>query len=214
MEWSGDDGTSTEQAEAPRSHYLTFFIGGGEYGVPILRVREIIELGSITRVPAAPLCVRGVINLRGGVVPIVDLALKFGQPACTVTRFTCVVVVEMSTDDDVIVMGLMVDAVNQTMELADGEIEPVPSFGTLAPADYLIGMATTGDKFVLLLDIDRALSAHELHGAAAVVALKEIESDAEAAADQSATGAPRADEDARDTDVLPAAGQTTESRDA
>jgi purine-binding chemotaxis protein CheW len=125
-----------------------------------------------------------------------------------------VVVVEMATDDDVIVMGLIVDAVNQTMELADGEIEPVPSFGTLAPADYLVGMARAGDKFVLLLDIDRALSAHELHGAAAVAALQEIASDAEAAASDSDTAAPQVDEDARDTDVLPAAGQANESRDA
>jgi purine-binding chemotaxis protein CheW len=168
MDWSGDSGAAAREAEARRANYLTFFIGGEEYGVRILRVREIIELGAITAVPAVPACVRGVINLRGGVVPIVDLAIKFGQPACRATRFTCVVVVEVAIDGELTVMGLMVDAVNQTMELADDDIAAVPSFGTRAPTDYLLGMATAGEKFVLLLDIDRALSEGELHGVAAI----------------------------------------------
>ena len=172
MEGFGDENRGERDAEAPRSHYLTFFIGREEYGVQILRVREIIELGAITQVPLAPACVRGVINLRGSVVPIVDLAIKFGQSACTATRFTCVVVVEVATAGELAVIGLMVDAVNQTMELAPGEVDVVPSFGTLAPKDFLVGMATAGDKFVLLLDIDRALSAEELRGAASAAALE------------------------------------------
>jgi purine-binding chemotaxis protein CheW len=142
---------------------LTFFIGNEEYGVPILRAREILRLATITHVPAAPACIRGVINLRGTAVPVVDLAIEFGQPQCVPTRFTCIVVVEVCVEAELIVMGLMVDAVNQTVELAAEDIEPVPNFGTQAPCEYLLGMGKQDSKFVLLLDIDRVLS--ELHGA-------------------------------------------------
>ncbi len=180
MEWSNDDNRAQREPEGTRAHYLTFFIAGEEYGVPILRVREIIELGTITRVPAAPACIRGVINLRGGVVPVADLAIKFGQPECAVTRFTCVVVVEVALDDELTVMGLMVDSVNQTIELGEHEVEPVPSFGTLARSQLLVGMGKSGKKFVLLLDIDRALSAEELHEAASIVPPADSTADDEA----------------------------------
>jgi purine-binding chemotaxis protein CheW len=148
----------------PKTDYLTFFIAGEEYGVPILRVREIIglDVATLTRVPAAPRCVRGVINLRGSVVPVADLAVQFGQPECTITKLTCVVVVEVAFDDELTVMGLLVDAVNQTMELASEDTSAPPAFGTIARADFLLGMANVGKKFVLLLDLDRVLSADEL----------------------------------------------------
>jgi purine-binding chemotaxis protein CheW len=148
--------------QAAKADYLTFFIAGEEYGVPILRVREIIELETLTRVPAAPRCVRGVMNLRGSVVPVADLALQLGQAECAVTKRTCVVVVEIDVEGELSVMGLMVESVNQTIELSDAEVEPAPSFGTVAPAEYLLGMGAVGKKFVLLLDIDRVLSPDEL----------------------------------------------------
>lgn len=145
-------------ADGSRPSYLTFFIGNDEYGVPILRAREILRLGPITHVPSAPACVRGVINLRGTAVPVADLAIKFGQPACAPTRFSCIVVVEVCLEGEQTVMGLIVDAVNQTIELSAEEIEPVPNFGTHAPSEYLVGMGKQERKFVLLLDIDRVLS--------------------------------------------------------
>lgn len=151
---------SSLEPESDGSHpsYLTFFIGNDEYGVPILRAREILRLAAITAVPSAPACVRGVINLRGTAVPVADLGIKFGQLACVPTRFTCVVVVDVCMDGEQAVMGLMVDAVNQTIELSAEEIEPVPNFGTHAPCDYLVGMGKQERRFVLLLDIDRVLS--------------------------------------------------------
>lgn len=150
-----------------RTDYLTFFVAGEELGVPILRVREILGLdpGALTRVPSAPACVRGVINLRGSVVPVIDLAIQLGQPPCVITKLSCVVVVEVAIEGALTVMGLMVDAVNQTMELGEDEVDATPSFGTIARADYLLGMANAGKKFVLLLDIDRVLAPDELHGA-------------------------------------------------
>jgi len=153
-----------------KTDYLTFFIAGEEFGVPILRVREIIDLGphALTRVPATPACVRGVINLRGSVVPVVDLAVQLGQRECVITKLTCVVVVEMVFEGELTVMGLLVDSVNQTMELGGDEIEDAPAFGTLARADYLLGMGNAGKKFVLLLNIDRVLSPNELHNVRAV----------------------------------------------
>lgn len=155
---------SSDTTRNAKTDYLTFFIAGEEYGVPILRVREIIglDLDTLTRVPAAPACVRGVINLRGSVVPVADLAIQFGQRGCEITKLTCVVVVEVAFEGELTVMGLMVDAVNQTMELTSDEVEETPAFGTIARADYLLGMGKAGKKFVLLLDIDRVLSADEL----------------------------------------------------
>jgi purine-binding chemotaxis protein CheW len=146
-----------------KADYLTFFIAGEEYGVPILRVREILEFGTLTRVPGAPACVRGVINLRGSVVPVADLAIAFGQPQCEITKLTCVVVVEVAIDGELAVMGLMVESVNQTVELSEADIEATPSFGTLARSEYLLGMGRVGKKFVLLLNVDRALSSEQLY---------------------------------------------------
>ena len=154
-----------------KADYLTFFIAGEEYGVPILRVREILEFGTLTRVPGAPKCVRGVINLRGSVVPVADLAIQFGQPECAITKLTCVVVVEVAIDGELAVMGLMVESVNQTVELSEGDIEATPSFGTLARSEYLLGMGRVAKKFVLLLNIDRALSSEQLYLAHARVEL-------------------------------------------
>lgn len=161
-----------------KADYLTFFIAGEEYGVPILRVREILELDALTRVPSAPRCIRGVINLRGSVVPVADLALQLGQPECAITKRTCVVVVEVMHEGALLVMGLMVESVNQTIQLIESEIESAPSFGTVARADHLLGMSAVGKKFVQLLDLDRVLSPEELHRAVSL-APPELEEDQE-----------------------------------
>jgi purine-binding chemotaxis protein CheW len=145
-----------------REQYLTFFLVNEECAISILKVREIIEYDAITTVPKMKPWVRGVINLRGSVVPVVDLAAKFGMERKPVGKTTCIVIVEARFEDQQTIVGLIVDAVSQVMELAHDDIQPVPDFGTSVKMDYLIGMAQSGRKFALLLDVDKVLTTEEL----------------------------------------------------
>jgi purine-binding chemotaxis protein CheW len=140
--------------------YLTFTVAGEEYALGILRVKEIIEYDTLTRVPSVAPWIRGVINLRGSVVPVLDLAIKLGLGEGAITRRTCVVIVELTLDGAPALMGVLADAVNQVVEIA--EVEPPPAFGTRMRVDYLQGMARTERKFVLLLDIDAVVRAEDL----------------------------------------------------
>jgi purine-binding chemotaxis protein CheW len=158
--------TSTEVAD---QQFLSFQIAGEEYAVGILRVREIIEYGVVTRVPTTPPWVRGVLNLRGGVVPVIDLAVKFGLPPGEITARTCIVIVEVEIGGETALMGVVADAVSQVMEVQPQDVEPPPSFGTRVRLEYLKGMAKADKKFVLLLDIDRVLSSDELIGVAGTI---------------------------------------------
>ena len=142
--------------------YLTFMIGGEEYAVSLLKVKEIIEFDVITKVPKMPEWVRGVINLRGNVVPVVDLAVKLRQPASEIGKLTCIVITEVQCDGEAKVIGVMADAVSQVIDLRTEEVEAPPSFGTRVKADYLLGMARSGKKFCLMLDTDKVLSSQEL----------------------------------------------------
>lgn len=170
-------------AESLTTHqYLTFFIAEEEYAIGILKVREILEYEILTRVPGAPAAVRGVINLRGSVVPVVDLAVKFGLPEGEVTRRTCVVIVEVENAGERTVMGVIADAISQVVDLPAEAIEPPPDFGTRVNLDYLIGMGKSDSKFLLVLDIDKVLSLAELSSVAGVqdlVAAEAGASDAE-----------------------------------
>ena len=148
---------STEQTQ-----YLTFHVAGEEHAIGILRVTEIIEYSTMTKVPGAPAWIRGVINLRGRVVPVVDLAVKFGLPETTITNRTCIVIVEIALDGEQTVMGIMTDSVNQVVDFPQGSIEEPPPFGTKMKVEYLRGVGKTGNKFALILDIDRVLSATEI----------------------------------------------------
>lgn len=154
--------TATAPTSDFRTQYLSFTLCGEEYAVDILRVREIIEYDALTRVPAMPSSVRGVINLRGRVVPVLDLAARFGLPESPITRRSCIVMVELDDDGESLVMGLVADAVSQVLDLAEGEIEPPPSFGTAISTRYIRGMAETGKKFVIILDVDRVLDVGEM----------------------------------------------------
>jgi purine-binding chemotaxis protein CheW len=145
-----------------REQYLTFFLVNEECAISILKVREIIEYDTITTVPKMAPWMRGVINLRGSVVPVVDLAAKFGMEQKPVGKTTCIVIVEAQFEDQQTTVGLIVDAVSQVMELSDDDIQPVPDFGTSVEMDYLIGMAQSGKKFALLLDVDKVLTTEEL----------------------------------------------------
>jgi purine-binding chemotaxis protein CheW len=151
-----------EKEEAVQQQYLTFFLADEEYAIGIQRVKEIIEYTTITKVPKVPLWIRGVINLRGNVVPVVDLAVRFGLEERPVTKTTCIVVVEVEQDSERTVMGLIADAVNQVIDLAPKDIEEPPAFGTRVRLEYLFGMGKLGKKFALILNIDSVLSAAEL----------------------------------------------------
>lgn len=144
-----------EHYEQPQ--YLTFHVAGEEYAVAILRVKEIIEYGAVTKVPTMPEFVRGVINLRGSVVPVIDLASKLGLPLTAVTRWSCIVIVEVMLDGEETVVGVLVDAMGQVIEIPPKDIERPPAFGTRARAECLRGMGKLGGKFVMILDLDRVL---------------------------------------------------------
>jgi purine-binding chemotaxis protein CheW len=151
--------SSTNATE--RAQYLGFYVGDEEYAIGLLRILGILECQTVTKVPTTPASIRGVINLRGRVVPLVDLSVKLGLPASIVTKRTCIIVVELDLDGERTVMGVLADAVSQVIDLPACEIEPPPPFGTRARVDCLLGMGRAGTKFVLLLDIDKVLSADD-----------------------------------------------------
>lgn len=149
----------TSDVKAPQ--YLSFTIAGTDYGLPILTVKEILQFEETTRVPATPRSVRGVINLRGQVVPVIDLASKFGLGELAPTRLTCILIVEALLEGTPTVVGLLADSVQEVIELGQGEVEPTPAFGTQVKVEFLLGVGKIGKRFVLLLDLDRVVSADE-----------------------------------------------------
>ncbi len=138
--------------------YLTFQVAGEEYAVGILRVKEIIAHRATTKVPMTRDYFPGVINLRGSVVPVVDLAAKFGFPPLAVSNRTCIVIVDVEADRDRAVIGIMVEAVNAVIDLSPADVEAPPSFGTGISTEHLRGMGRVGDRFVPILDVDQVLS--------------------------------------------------------
>ena len=156
--------TSAPKEAMEQRQYLTFIVSGEEYAISILQVKEIIGYDIVTAVPKTPKWVRGVINLRGNVVPVVDLAVRFGLGERPVTKTSCIIIVEWQLETQYTMMGVMADSVSQVMDISEGEIQPVPAFGTRITVDFLNGMAQLGKKFVLLLDIDRVLSADDVLG--------------------------------------------------
>ena len=151
-----------EKEEVVQQQYLTFFLADEEYAINIQRVKEIIEYTTATKVPKVPEWIRGVINLRGSVVPVVDLTVRFGLEERPVTKTTCIVIVEVEQDSERTVMGVIADAVNQVIDLAPKDIEEPPAFGTRVRLEYLFGMGKLGKKFALILNIDSVLSNAEL----------------------------------------------------
>jgi purine-binding chemotaxis protein CheW len=139
--------------------YLTFTLAGEEYGIGILKVKEIIGIMAITTVPQTPDYMKGVINLRGKVIPVVDLRLKFAMNAIDQTEKTCIIVVEITNGGRKALIGTLVDSVSEVLNIKAGDIEDTPSFGSHLNTDYILGMAKTGGKVKILLDIDRVLNA-------------------------------------------------------
>lgn len=156
--------------ENTTTQHLTFFLGGEEYAIGLLRLRQILHWRAPTRVPTVPACIRGVINLRGQVVPLIDLGVKFGDGERVPTATTCIVIVELTVEGTPTLMGVIADRVHQVVDLAEGDIEPPPPFGTRVRVDFLVGLGKVGDRFVLLLDVDKVLSQHELFAAGELVA--------------------------------------------
>ncbi len=142
--------------------YLTFTLGGEMFAVAILNVKEIIEYGTVTEIPMMPGFIRGVINLRGAVVPVIDLSCRFGGKSTQVARRTCIVIIELIQDDQKHDIGVMVDAVSEVLEISRADIEPPPSFGAKVRTDFIAGMGKVNGKFVIILDVARVLSVEEI----------------------------------------------------
>jgi purine-binding chemotaxis protein CheW len=151
-----------QTAEEQAQQYLTFLLGGEMFAIGILAIKEIIEYGNLTEVPMMPEFIRGVINLRGAVVPVVDLSARFGRKRTEVTRRTCIVIVEVVSEDEKHDIGVVVDAVSEVLEIPDGEIEPAPSFGTKIRTDFIDGMGKVSSKFVIILNVDNVLSQDDM----------------------------------------------------
>ena len=149
--------------------YLTFQLANEEFGIRVLKVREIMGLQEITAVPQTPAHVKGVINLRGKVIPVIDLRLKFSLPAAEYTQRTCIIVTQVQGEAGVLLMGIVVDGVSEVLNLTSGEIEDTPDFGEDVAGDYLLGMAKVKGKVKILLDIDRVLSMQEIHSLSSII---------------------------------------------
>lgn len=155
------EGAVATNADAP-SQYLTFTLRGEMFAVGILNVKEIIEYGSLTEIPMMPSFIRGVINLRGSVVPVIDLTARFGGQQTVIGKRTCIVIVEIQEEDTRHDIGIIVDAVSEVLEIPTSEIEPPPSFGARIRADFIFGMGKVAGKFVILLNLENVLSVEEI----------------------------------------------------
>jgi purine-binding chemotaxis protein CheW len=145
-----------------REQYLAFTLGGETFAMDIRSIREVIQFGGITEVPLMPPFIRGVINLRGAVVPVIDLCLRFGRPATAVANRTCIVLLELTQGDATAELGVVVDTVSEVLSIGESEIEPAPAFGNDLRTEFIAGVAKVGDRFVILLDVNHVLSVEEL----------------------------------------------------
>ena len=148
------------------AQYLTFMLASEVFAIGILAIKEIIEYRGLTEVPMMPACVRGVINLRGAVVPVVDPQARFGRPSSPITKRTCIVIVEIAAGDERQVIGVAVDSVNEVLDIEPGDIEPPPDFGARIRSDFIQGIGKVKGRFVILLDVDSVLALEEISLAA------------------------------------------------
>lgn len=156
---------ATTQSAAPRqepTQYLTFSSGSETFAIGILCVKEIIEYAGVTDVPMMSECIRGVINLRGAVVTVMDLAARFGRPRAEIGKRSCVIIVELEEAGEQHVVGILVDSVSAVLEIAPEDIEPPPGFGARIRTDFIAGMGKVNDRFVILLDVARVFSIEEI----------------------------------------------------
>lgn len=142
--------------------YLSFNLGDEEFAVNVSKVLNILEMLKITEVPKSPEYMKGVINLRGTVLPVVDIRVKFGMTPTEYTNNTCIVVMEIEMDNDIVKVGALVDSVQAVMELEDSQIQPPPSIGSKYKSEFIYGMVKVGEKFIMLLDMEKVFSAEEV----------------------------------------------------
>jgi purine-binding chemotaxis protein CheW len=152
----------SQDAVAENQQYLTFSLAEEMFALGIQRVREIIEFDNVTTVPMMPKFVKGVINLRGSVVPVIDLSARFGRGASEIQRRTCIIIVEIEHEGQKQELGVIVDAVSEVLELPQSEIEPPPGFGARIRADFISGMGKVNGRFVILIDVDKVLAVEEM----------------------------------------------------
>ena len=148
--------------ELSSQQYVTFSLGDELFGVEVTRTREILSVTPVTKVPQTPDYLLGVINLRGQVVPVIDMRLKLGLPVSDQTEDTCVIVVEVQVDGEPIVVGALADAVREVLEIRTDQVEPAPRLGTRLNTEFISGMGKVDDQFLILLNIDRVFNADEL----------------------------------------------------
>ena len=154
--------TAQEQLAGPGQQYLTFMVADEMFALPIAAIREIVQYREPTDVPMMPSFIRGVINLRGRVVPVIDLCARFARGRGETSRRTCFVILELNHEQWSHDIGVLVDTVSAVLEISDSDIEPPPSFGVRLRSDFISGMGKVGEKFVIILDIDKVLSVDEL----------------------------------------------------
>lgn len=154
--------SQAERANTKEGKYLTFALAGEEYGIGILRVKEIIGIITINAIPQTPPHVKGVINLRGKVIPVIDLRLKFGLPPMEYTERTCIIVIEVSHKVGYILLGILVDSVSEVLNIKSADIEDTPNFGARLNTDFILGMSKAGGTIKILLDIDRVMTSDEV----------------------------------------------------
>tara|TARA_R110000851_G_scaffold3048_4_gene12343 strand:+ start:12145 stop:12711 length:567 start_codon:yes stop_codon:yes gene_type:complete len=159
---------SSSSAMEESMQYLTFLQRGEMFAIGILGIKEIIEYANLTMVPLMPEFISGVINIRGAVVPVIDLSARFGRKAAATTRRSCIVIIETVNDNEKMDIGIIVDSVSEVLEILPTNIEPAPRFGTNIRADFISGMGKVNDKFVIILDISRVLSVNEMSSLARV----------------------------------------------
>ena len=157
-----EDRPAEAPADREAGQYLTFTLQGELYAIDILNIKEIIEYGSLTVVPMMPEVIRGVINLRGAMVPVIDLASRFGGESSAITRKSCIVILELQSGEVTEVVGVVVDAVDAVLEIAAADIAPAPAFGAKIRTESILGMAKVQKGFAIILDVDNVLSAEDL----------------------------------------------------
>ncbi len=156
------DSAPAAEIHQENQQYLTFMLGGETFAIGILSIKEIIEYGQLTEVPRMPEFIRGVINLRGAVVPVIDLGARFGKQPSEVSRRTCIVIIEVEHEGEQQVVGVMVDAVNEVLDIMPDQVEPAPSFGANIRADFIQGMGKVEGRFVIILNVNHVLSLDEM----------------------------------------------------
>ncbi|TJZ79004.1 chemotaxis protein CheW [Chitiniphilus eburneus] len=155
-------GSSALAERGVSRQYLTFTLGGELFAMPIEQIREIIEFAGMTEIPLMPAFLRGVINMRGAVVPVIDLAVRFGRERTEIARRTCIVIIEVEQEGQMLLLGVLVDAVNEVLTVEPGQVEQRPAFGARIRAEFIEGMINLDQRFVIALDIRLVLSVEEL----------------------------------------------------